>query len=471
MDLLLNLDGPGGLADRIYRQLTAAIHDGRLHPGEALPPSRDLAAQLQVSRSTVTLVYERLGAEGYTDARVGAGTFVAQAVPASRRPRAVHRDRERPGPFDAPTPPAVTPTAYDFHLGMPDATLFPLAAWRRHVSRELDSVATLSAHYGDPAGPLALREGIAHHLGVARSVAAEPDDIVVTAGAQQAIDLLARVLLRPGDTVAVEEPGYPPFRQALEAHGARVVGVAVDDEGIDPAGIPPHTRLVYVTPSHQFPTGVVMSRARRLALLEWAARHDAIIVEDDYDSEYRFYDRPLEPLHVLDTAGVVAYIGTFSKALLPGLRMGYLIAPSRLVQALRNARRLADWHGDLITQGALARLMESGEYAAHIRRARRAYRARHSAISAVLVRDFAHVLDVLPSSAGLHLCALIRDATPGTARRVRDAAAVSGVAVETLDAFCADLPREGLALGFGAIQLDQIDDGLRLLAAAFRRVA
>jgi len=466
VDLLLNLEGSGGLADRIYRQLTSAIHDGRLRPGEALPPSRDLAAQLQVSRSTVTLVYERLGGEGYTEGRVGAGTFVASG-PTPRR--STHAHRTRPAPLDAPPPLAARPTAYDFRLGVPDAALFPLAAWRRHVSRELDTVATISARYPDPGGPIALREGIAHHLGVARSVDADPGDVVVTGGAQQAIDLLARVLIRPGDTVAVEEPGYPPIRQVFEAHGARVVSVPVDREGADPAGIPAHTRVVYVTPSHQFPTGVVMSRTRRLALLDWAARNDAIIIEDDYDSEYRFLDRPLEPLHVLDTVGSVAYVGTFSKALLPGLRAGYVIPPRRFVQALQNARRLADRHGDVVTQGALARLMASGEYAAHIRRARRIYRARHAAISDILARDFADRLELIPSSAGLHLCAMIRDARPGTARRVRDAAEVSGLAVETLEGYCADEPREGIVLGFGAIQLDQIDDGLRLLAAAFRR--
>lgn len=472
VDLLLDIESglPGGLADRLYRQLTAAIHEGRLAAGDALPPSRELATQLLISRSTVTLVYERLNAEGYTEARVGAGTFVADR-PAS--PRAFRRrSAERPPGVEVRTAaaPAPSATAYDFRLGVPDATLFPLAAWRRHVLRELDSTATLTARYGSAAGPTLLREGIAHHLGIARSVSTDADGIVVTAGAQQAIDLLARVLLRPGDTVAVEEPGYPPVRAAFEAHGARVITMSVDDEGADPANLPANTRLVYVTPSHQFPTGVVMSRRRRLQLLDWAVTNGAVIIEDDYDSEHRFFDRPLEPMHVLDDDGVVAYVGTFSKALLPGLRVGYVIPPPDLIEPLCVARRIADWHGDLVTQGALARLLDSGEFAAHMRRARRTYRARHRMITETIAAELPD-LRVLPSSAGLHLCAELPDAAAGTAHRVAQAAAVSGVAVETLGAYCAERPREGLVLGFGAIPLDHIPDGLRVLRATMRRVA
>jgi GntR family transcriptional regulator/MocR family aminotransferase len=468
VDLLLDLRaGDGGVADRLYRQLTAAILGGRLHPGDALPPSRELAAQLQISRSTVTLVYERLGAEGYCSARVGAGTFVSDEA------RRVPGAAARPAWHSAfPVPDAgreAVPPAYDFRVGVPDAALFPLAAWRRHLTREFDTQLARGAFYPDAAGPGLLREGIAHHLGIARSVSVAADNVVLTAGAQQAIDLLARVLLRPGDVVALEEPGYPPVRRALAAHGVRIVTMPVDAEGADPRRLPARTRLVYVTPSHQFPTGVVMSRARRLQLLDWAATRGAIIIEDDYDSEYRFFDRPLEPLHVLDADGVVAYVGTFSKALLPALRIGYVIPPSDLVPGLRAARAAADGNGDAITQGALGRLMESGEFAAHMRRARRTYRTRHRILIENLEGD--DRLRMVSSSAGLHVCVLLPDAPADSARRIRDAAAVSGVALDTLDAYCAGHPVEGLVLGFGAIPAEQIPDGVRILRTTVRRMA
>jgi GntR family transcriptional regulator/MocR family aminotransferase len=465
MDLLLDLDtGHGGVADRLYRRLSGAILGGRLNPGEALPPSRELAAQLQISRATVTLVYERLTAEGHCTARVGSGTYVSDRP--VRRPAAPH-DRAVAGPL--PSERQVVPPAYDFRVGVPDARLFPAAAWRRHLTRELDTHIARGGRYGDRTGPDLLRRGIAHHLGIVRSLAVEPGSIVVTAGATQAVDLLARVLLRPGDIVAVEEPGYPPVRATLQAHGVRVVTMPVDAEGADPAGLPPRTRLIYVTPSHQFPTGVVMSRGRRMQLLDWAAAHGAIVVEDDYDSEHRFHDRPLEPLHVLDADGVVAYVGTFSKSLIPALRVGYVIPPNGVVAALSTARRQADGGGDIVIQGALGRLLDSGEFAAHARRVRRIYRTRHRLLTEGVSGD--ERLRLMPSSAGLHVCLDLPGCSPGAARRIRDAAAVSGVAIDTLDEYCTEQPREGLVLGFGAIAAEQIPDGLRLLRAAVRRVA
>jgi GntR family transcriptional regulator/MocR family aminotransferase len=465
VDLLLTLDGTGTLADRLYRELAAAIRDRRLDTGDALPPSRELAAQLGISRSTVTLAYERLTAEGYTDARVGAGTYVAEGAVAAAR----HAHR-RPSEARQPADERPAPAAYSFRVGIPDVTLFPLAAWRRHVSRVLDTVEPLVDAHSAPEGDPGLRAGIAHHLGIARAVTSDADGVVVTAGAQQAINLLASVLLRPGDVAAIEEPGYTPVRRTLEAHGARIVSIPVDAEGADPAGLPRNTRLVYVTPSHQFPTGVVMSRRRRQQLLDWAVAHDAIIVEDDYDSEHRFFDRPLEPLHVLDADGVVAYVGTFSKSLLPGLRVGYVLPPRHLLAPLRDARLLLDGHGDPVTQAALSRLLDTGEFAAHMRRVRRVYRARHRIITASITDELPG-LRLLPSSAGLHIRVELPDAAPGTARRVRAAAAVSGVDLGTLDEYCADRPREGLVLGFGAIAADDIPDGLRLLRSTLRRVA
>jgi GntR family transcriptional regulator/MocR family aminotransferase len=292
--------------------------------------------------------------------------------------------------------------------------------------------------------------------------------VLVTQGAQQALDLIGRVMIGPGDRVAVEEPGYPPARLLFSGLGARVAAVPVDDEGIDVGAIPSGTRLVYVTPSHQFPLGAPMSLARRAALLDWAGRHGAVIVEDDYDSEFRFSARPLDPLQSLDRSGRVIYVGTFSKTLLPMLRLGFLIAPASLRPALHAAKRLADWHGDYTVQAALARFIDSGELPRHIRKATRVYAARHELITAALHDGFADWLDPVPSSAGLHLCARLKPGTPVDLGMVRHKARELGVAVETLADYSAgDRPQAGLVLGYGAIRTERVPEGLRLLRSAF----
>jgi GntR family transcriptional regulator/MocR family aminotransferase len=290
-------------------------------------------------------------------------------------------------------------------------------------------------------------------------VAADPDDVLVTSGTQQALDLIARVLVSPGDTVAVEDPGYQPARDLFAALGARVVGVPVDAEGLVVDELPPGARLVYTTPSHQFPLGGAMSLPRRLALLAWADRHGAAVVEDDYDSEFRFADRPLDPLYSLDSGGRVIYLGTFSKTLLPALRIGYAVAPASLRDALRAAKQLADWYTPVVTQVALARFADSGELARHIRRATAVYARRRTTVLAALAAE--PRLDLVPSAAGLHVCAT----TALDADAVVRAAASAGIGVEPLSDYCfTELtePRRGFVLGYGAAR--DIDAGL----AAFR---
>lgn len=465
MDLQLDLTGPGSLADRLYRDLSGLIASGGIAPGERLPSSRDLAAQLGIARATVSAVFERLVAEGYATARVGAGTYAATGLLPQLVPT-VRARRHLPGHATAPVP--RVPVAWDFRVGVPDASLFPLPAWRRHLGRESD-VQARSGRYADPAGHPELRVALAHHLEFTRGLTVDPDGILVTDGAQHAFDLVARCLLRPGDTVAVEDPGYPLARRLFELHGVRIVPLPVDDEGPDPAALSPGTRLVYLTPTHQFPTGVVTTRRRRVALLERAARFGCFVIEDDYDSEYRFDNRPLEPLHTLDRAGLVAYVGTFSKALLPSLRVGYLVPPRGLLPDLLRVRHLTGWHGDLTAQGALARLLDAGDYAGHLRRARRRYRQRRRLVLEILGRDFAGLGRIVPSSAGLHLCFEL-DAPPGTGARIAHAAGERGVGIESLAEYADASPREGIVLGFGAIQAVDIVDGLRALRTVIRRV-
>jgi GntR family transcriptional regulator/MocR family aminotransferase len=504
VDFHVSLDGRGGLSGRIYRQLLDAVLDGRLRPGERLPPTRELARSLNVSRNTVSVAYVRLTAEGFLVARVGAGTFVRAdplrgeahrndtngLAPPARDDRRARRAQARHAPAGTgvrarevwrsipvsggiPATPAPWPEdrgapAYDFRAGTPDTGLFPLQTWRRLVAGELRSASIRSGGgYGSSAGHAGLRAAIARHAGVSRSVLAGADDVLVTRGAQQAFDLIGRVLIEPGTCVAVEEPGYPPVRLLFRTLGARVAGVPVDDEGLDVTAIPPAARLVYVTPSHQFPLGTPMSLARRAALLAWAERRGAVVIEDDYDSEFRFAARPLEPLQSLDRDGHVIYVGSFSKTTLPMLRFGYLVAPASLRPALRAAKRLADWQGELTTQAALARFIDDGLLARHVRKAARHYAARHERISATLRRDFADWLAPIPSIAGLHVCARLRPDVPIDVTNVLRRARAAGVAVEDLAGYCAETPQQGLVLGYGAISLDRIDQGLRRLAACF----
>ncbi len=293
-------------------------------------------------------------------------------------------------------------------------------------------------------------------------------DVVVTAGAQQGLDLVARVLLAPGDPVVVEDPGYTAGVRLLASHGARLVPVPVDAEGLVVDRLPTSARLVYVTPSHQFPTGGTLSAARRAALLEWAARCGAVIVEDDYDSEFRFADRPLEPLQSLDAAGRVIYLGSFSKVLLPGLRVGFLIAPALLQPALREAKALTQWQGDALTHGILSRFLDEGLLAAHVRRTTRVYRQRRAALLDAL--GTVPQLRVLPSVAGLHVAAEFTDQSLSD-RAVVQRAAAAGVGVEPLSPRYLGPPRQGLVLGFRHITTERLPEAVERLEQVLARIA
>ncbi|MEU4691247.1 PLP-dependent aminotransferase family protein [Actinoplanes sp. NPDC023714] len=477
MDLVIEVEpGGGGTTAAVYRALRSAIADGRAPAGHRLPATRVLAADLGVSRGSVAGAYERLAAEGHLIAKVGAGTFVASGPASVRAARPVADPlRPRAGWTLTPLPASgsVPKPRYDFRTGIPDPSLFPFDTWRRLVGAELRLRANNPGTYGDPAGHPALRAAIARYLGYARSVRTTADDVVVTNGTQHALDLIARVMLRPGDVVAVEEPGYPPARRLFASLGVRVAGVPVDEEGLVVADLPAAARLVYVTPSHQFPLGRVMSLARRHELLDWARRRRAAIVEDDYDSEFRFSARPLEPLRTLDGSGRVLYVGTFSKCMLPALRTGFVLVPPGLRPALIAARQLSDGYGQTAVQAALARFIDDGELARHVRRARRAYADRHARIVAGL-HEMPGV-EVVPSAAGLHVTALLRPVSSsraGSGSRARDPARIvaaarrAGVALDHLGDYVPPgvAVQPGLVLGFGAVDPAVIDEGLSQLA-------
>jgi GntR family transcriptional regulator/MocR family aminotransferase len=491
IDFHIGLDARGDRTARIYQTLKSGMLDGRLRPGDRLPPSRELARNLQVSRNTVATAYERLVAEGFLTGRVGDGTFVAGSVPsasratgrrgphshaASDRPvtrRAAKGDlRPRPGWTFVPRPLSWHPEVprYDFRIGVPDAHLFPYDVWRRLINHELRLTANSPGSYAEPSGHPALREAIARQVGYSRSVHAGPDDVIVTNGAQQALDLIGRVLITPGAVVAIEEPGYPPAHDLFASLGARVVGVPVDAEGVVVDRLPANARLVYTTPSHQFPLGTAMSLARRMSLLAWAGSRNAAIVEDDYDSEFRFSQRPLEPLQSLDTGGRVLYVGSFSKTMLPTLRVGFVIAPTSLRQELAAARQLSDWHGQAATQAALARFMDEGLLARHIHRSSRAYGVRRASIVETIEQDLGEWLALAPSSAGLHVCTWLRSGDLAVVDAVIDRAREDGIAVEPLAAYCNERPAQaGFVFGYGAIPSDRVQEGLSRFGAALRR--
>jgi GntR family transcriptional regulator/MocR family aminotransferase len=431
-----------------------------------------LARTLGVARTTVTVAYERLAGEGFIGSRVGSGTFVnAHAA----RMRQTGRERQesalRPREFWKSFQLGrvfAREAEFDFRTGVPDASLFPHDLWRKLMLAALRAEQSSSGIYMNAAGHRGLREAIARHIGVARAVHCSADDVTITNGTQQAIDVIARVMLSPGDRVAVEDPGYPPPRRLFESLGARVAGVPVDHEGLIVDAIPKRTRLIYVTPSHHYPLGVSMSLPRRLALLAWAERNDAAIVEDDYDSEFRFGGRPVEPLQTLDTTGRVIYVGSFSKTALPTLRLGFVVTPSTLTDATEKAKFLVDWHTSVPVQAAMARFIESGAFTRHIRKVGAVYRRRHALVTrgvATLLHDH---LELIPSSTGLHVTAVARRLTATRMQEVIDAAHDAGVAVQSLARFgMAKRRRVGVVLGYGSIPAEKIDEGLRRLRSCF----
>jgi GntR family transcriptional regulator/MocR family aminotransferase len=485
-DLLISVDPRARetLQQQIYRDIRRSILDGLLVPGTRLPSSRALADDLAVSRTTAVLALEQLLAEGYLAARRGTGTFVADDLPDDLPVAPVARDRaargqarprrrslSRRGAILAATPQGAQrldgpPRA--FRIGTPGLDLLPIKLWQRLVNRRLRSATATHLDYGDLAGFRPLRHAIAGHVQLARGTHCIADQIVIVAGAQQGFDLICRVLLDPGDRAWMEEPGYPGARSALLGAGAQIVPVPVDAEGLDvTAGArqADDARLVYVTPSHQYPLGVPMSLRRRLALLGWARAARAWVIEDDYDSEFRYATRAIPCLHGLDTRGRVIYVGSFSKTLFPALRLGFLIVPPDLQARLVSARRAADQHPPVLDQAVLADFILEGHFARHVRRMRTAYRERLDALSRAIDRLGDGALRLRAVRTGLHAVA---DLDGVDAARVSVEAAKRGIEATPLAAYYARRARaaNGLALGFAAVRPDVLRKGVERLAAA-----
>jgi GntR family transcriptional regulator/MocR family aminotransferase len=458
MELHVRLSGTTDLSGQVYRSIAAAIGAGRLQQGQQLPPSRVLAGQLGISRKPVADAYSRLTFERLIVGKIGKGTFVGSgAVPAAADP---HRDalvanpalaywRGLHTPLRHPMPEGTS--TYEFIGGMPAPAHFPHDAWRRCLLSGLRQNQAGLGRYGPAEGVPALREAIARHIGYARGVRCTGADVVVTNGAQQAFDLLARITVRPGDVVAMEDPGYPMARLVFAALGARVVSVGIDSEGLKVDAIPAGARLIYTTPAHQFPLGMPMSVARREQLLARAAQIGALIIEDDYDSEFRYEGRPTDSLQSMDRHGVVAFVGSFSKVMLPELRMGYIVAPRSLVAPLVSAKHVFDWHSPAAVQYALARFIDDGLLLKHIRRGHAIYARRRAVLMAHFAGPLAPWFQLVPSTAGFHVAALAtRPVEIALLQRLARRVDVGLYALEDFYTDCA--PQSGLFLGYGAIE-------------------
>ncbi len=467
-----------GLQRQVYVAVRRAILAGVLKSGTRLPSSRALAEDLRVSRTTTLLAYEQLLAEGYLETRRGSGTYVAGELPdhplqvtsPRRLVRTKHPQLSRrgvalatiPGPsrrLDGP------PRA--FRLGVPALDRFPLRLWSQLVNRRMRSMTLGQLDYNDSAGYLDLRKAIAEHVQVARGTTCVADQVFVVTGAQRGLQLICSVVLDPGDRVWLEEPGYPGARSAFTQASARIVPVRVDSQGLDVAAATrqaPDARMAYVTPSNQFPLGVPMSLMRRLALLKWAAKTGAWIVEDDYDSEFRYASRPLQCLHGLDDDGRVIYVGTFAKSIFPAMRLGFVIVPVDLAHHVHAARRAADLHPPLLEQMALAEFIRDGHYATHLRRMRSAYRERQQALEAAVKEFCDGALRLRTIQTGLHAVA---DLDGIDEERVCDEARERGIEVAPLRMYYVGRPTaNGLLLGFASTPPDTLRRGMERLAGA-----
>jgi len=476
---VLSPRSPGAPAARwLYETLRAAILEGRVGLGARLPTTRALAHQYELARGTVVTAFENLKAEGYVNARIGSGTYVACVLPesllvapgaakgreprrraATQVPRRLSKAARRLRPLFG-YPQGRTPA---FRLGQPALDQFPTALWAQVAARRLRMASVKLLLGCEAMGYPPLRQAVSDYLVTSRGVSCSPDQVAIVSGTLEALHLTARMLLDPGDRVAIERPGYNGAKATLEAAGATLVPVPVDDEGLVVDGRRmKSTRLVYVTPAHQFPMGVSMSVTRRLALLDWARASGATIFEDDYDSEYRYSGPPMPALQGLDRGGRVIFSGSFSKVLFPSLRLGYVVLPPDLVNPFAAAVSVTTRHAPLLDQAVLADFMTGGHYGRHIRRMREIYAGRRSALIAAAKEELAGLLDVCTIAAGLQTIGWLPVGVD--AERVAERAAQRGVELKAIAP--GELQRgapQVLQLGFAAVDPPEIRRGIRVL--------
>ena len=458
----------------LYAALRADILAGRLRPGSRLPATRDLAGQYKLSRGTVLSAFEELKSEGYLHGSAGSGTYVSSVLPEHLLQVTAPHSQERPSQKQTPRPLSVygqrvqpfanlesRPTRA-FRANLPALDLFPAQIWTRLAERRLRHLSIPQLLGCDTMGYLPLRTAIAAYLNASRGTQCEPEQVMIVSGTQEALDLAGRMILNPGDSVCMEDPGYPGAAMAFEALGAKICPVSVDDEGMRiPAAR--KTKLVYITPGHQFPLGVTMSLARRLQLLDWARRSRALIFEDDYDSEFRYSGRPIPALQGLDRQGLVLFAGTFSKVLFPGLRLGYLVLPSDLIDSFAAAKSVLNRHAPPFEQTVLCDFMVEGHFERHLRRMREVYSERLSTLLDAARRKLAGLLQLSDVEAGLQTVGWLQQGIKS--KVARRAAELRKVEVTPLL-----VERQGLQLGFAAVNPQEIKRGVHQLAVALEQL-
>ena len=488
LSLTLDRQNTNPLQVQIFDQIRDAILSGRLLPGTGLPASRTLAADLGVSRNTVLGAFERLLSEGYIEGRTGSGTIVSKILPDDLLSTRGSTNKTTGKLSAAGKLSSLSRTlnagnyrrrhsaegVRAFRPGLPDLDNFPFQLWGRINARFWRHPPRLLLHSGDLGGYMPLRQSIAAYLGAVRGLRCSPDQIMITSGAQQALDLISRTIIDPGDDVWVENPGYAGMRATLVAAGARLRHVPVDDQGISvEAGRrqSPNAVLAAVTPSHQFPLGITMSLARRLELLDWAAEANAWILEDDYDSEFRYGGKPVSALQGLDDRGRVIYVGTFSKVLFPSLRLGYVVVPEQLLAPFMDMRASIDDHPALALQPVLHTFFDEGHFASHIRKQRKLYAERQEQLIRALNKEASGLLSASPHDAGMHLVANINPLSCLSDQEISHQAREIGLAVPALSGyFEGKKSRQGLILGYAGLTESEIKRDVRRLVGSIDQV-
>jgi len=482
MLISLPLDGEGSLQQQIYHALRRSVSSGRIAAGSRFASSRDLAAELAVSRNTVVAAYEQLVAEGYAETRPGAGTFAAVVKVEPVRASLTEIEpawseyslRLGEVPEHSLFRPSRSKLRYNFLYGEPGYLDLPIQRWARVIGKKARGLTEAQLGYA-PAGGLAiLKRALAEYLQRSRGVSCEPEQVIIVQGTQEAIELVTRAFVEPGSTAVIEEPHYRGFERCLRAAGANIVAVPVDEGGLQTVALQAieRARVAYTTPSHQFPLGSILSLQRRMALLDWAADNQTVILEDDYDGEFRYEGRPIPSMQSLDRRGCVIYVGTASKVLFPSLGLGWMVLPKSMVPMFLRMKALSDSNCSTLEQLAFAEFVSAGYLERHIHRARKKHRTRRAILLDTLQRELGDSVEIVGTQAGIHVLLRLKQLPNDCMETLIQRAAADGVGVYSAALYYLKPPPYAeLLLGYASLTPAQIKTGVRKLAAVIRSLS